>query len=199
MADVILSVELREETGTGGARATRRKGEIPGILYGGPRGAVAIALREREITRALGSGKFLSHLVEIDYKGERQPVIAKDVQFHPVTDKPLHIDLYRVEESQLIKVEVPVRFIHELESPGLKRGGALNVVRHEVELWAPAGAIPEEIVIDLAGRDIGDVIHIDDVKLPRGVEKTLQRNFTLATIIGRGGPSGEAETAPAAS
>lgn len=185
MADIVLSVEVREHTGTGGARANRREGNIPGVIYGGPRGPIAISLRSKEVLKAIHSGKFLAHLIEIDHKGERQPVIPKDVQFHPVTDHPMHIDLYRVEETQLIKVEVPVKFVHEAECPGIKRGGALNIVRHEVELWAPAGAIPEMIEIDLLGRDIGDVVHVSDVKLPQGVETVIKRNFTIATIIGR--------------
>ena len=185
MSDIVLSVDVRENTGTGGARAARRDGFIPGVLYGGPRGSIAINLKRNELVKALNSGKFLSHMVTIDHKGEKQPVIARDIQFHPVSDQPLHVDFQRVEADEIISVEVSVHFINEEKSPGLKRGGVLNVVRHTVELDCPAGAIPEQIVVDLEGGEIGDTIHISSVTLPEGVKPTIQdRDFTVATIQG---------------
>lgn len=196
MADLVLSVERRERVGTGGARATRRSELVPGILYGGPRGAVPIELKRKELIKALRSGKFVSHLIEIDHRGERQPVIPRAIQYHPVTDQPIHIDLYRVEENSRITVAVPVHFINHETSPGLKRGGVLNIVRHTIELVCPAGRIPEEVVIDLAGLDIGTVIHISSVQLPPDVKPAIRdRDFTLATLVGRGGPSGGADPA----
>lgn len=195
MADLILSVERRERTGTGGARATRREQMVPGILYGGPRGAVPIELKLKELIKALRSGKFVSHLIEIDHRGERQPVIPRAIQYHPVSDQPIHIDLYRVEENSRIRVSVPVHFINHEASPGLKRGGVLNIVRHTVELECPAGHIPEDVVIDLKGLEIGTVIHISSVSLPADVKPAIRdRDFTLATLVGRGGPSGGADT-----
>jgi large subunit ribosomal protein L25 len=199
VADLVLSVERREKTGKGGARATRRDDKIPGVLYGGPRGAVPIELKRNELIKALRSGKFISHLIEIDHRGERQPVIPRAIQYHPVTDAPLHVDLFRVEESSRIAVDVPVHFINHEASPGLKRGGVLNIVRHTVELECPAGQIPEELVIDLAGVDIGAVIHISAVALPEGVTPVIKdRDFTVATLAGRGGPSGGAASDEAA-
>src|SRR5690606_12833936 len=120
----------------------------------------SIALERKAIIKALNSGKFLSHMVEIDQDGKRQTVIPRAIQFDPVTDEPLHIDLYRVDENTRIDVEVPVHFINHEAAPGLKRGGTLNIVRHAVELNCLARAIPEELVIDLTGRTIGDSIHI---------------------------------------
>ena len=194
MADLVLSVERREKVGKGGARATRREDKIPGVLYGGPRGAVAIELKRNELVRALRSGKFISHLIEIDHRGERQPVIPRAIQYHPVTDEPLHIDLFRVEETSRIAVDVPVHFINHEASPGLKRGGVLNIVRHTVELECPAGQIPEELVVDLSGVEIGAVIHISAIALPQGVRPVIKdRDFTVATLAGRGGPSGGAD------
>lgn len=203
MAGLVLSVERRERVGTGGARATRRGELVPGILYGGPRGAVPIELTLKELIKALRSGKFVSHLIEIDHRGERQPVIPRAIQYHPVTDQPIHIDLYRVEENSRITVSVPVHFINHEASPGLKRGGVLNIVRHTVELACPAGRIPEDVIIDLTGLDIGTVIHISSVQLPPDVKPAIRdRDFTLATLVGRGGPSGgsdgAAEDGPAA-
>lgn len=196
MVDLVLSVERRERTGTGGARASRREGLVPGVLYGGPRGPVPIELKQAELMKALRSGKFISHLIEIDHRGERQPVIPRAIQYHPVTDLPLHVDLFRVEENSRISVEVPVHFKNQEASPGLKRGGVLNVVRHTVEVECPAGQIPEELVVDLSGLDIGVVIHISNVPLPPGVTPTIKdRDFTIATLAGRGGPSGGAEPA----
>lgn len=193
MADLVLSVERRERTGSGGARATRRADLVPGILYGGPRGPVPIELKKTELVKALRSGKFISHLIQIDHRGERQPVIPRAIQYHPVTDQPLHVDLFRVEESSRITVEVPVHFRNQEVCPGLKRGGVLNVVRHTVEVECPAGQIPEELVVDLAGVDIGAVIHISNVPLPEGVVPVIRdRDFTIATVAGRGGPSGGA-------
>jgi large subunit ribosomal protein L25 len=186
MAGIVLSVEQRERTATSGARATRRDGLVPGILYGGPRGSIPIELKAAELTMALRSGKFISHLIEIDHKGERQPVIPRAIQYHPVSDKPIHVDLYRVEENAVIDIDVVVHFRNHAESPGLKRGGVLNIVRHTIKLRVEAAKIPEEIVVDLTGLDIGHSIHINDIKLPAGAKPVITgRNFTLATIAGR--------------
>jgi large subunit ribosomal protein L25 len=195
MAGIILNVEKRERTGTGGARATRNAGLIPGVLYGGHRGAVAIEVKAADVKMALRSGKFVSHMVELNHQGERQPVIPRDIQFHPVSDEPIHIDLYRVEENSVIAIDVVVHFKNHDQSPGLKRGGALNIVRHTVKLKVKANAIPEELVVDLAGKDIGDSIHISQIKLPEGARPVIQgRDFTVATITGR---KAEAEPTPA--
>jgi large subunit ribosomal protein L25 len=192
MAEIVLNVELRERTGTGGARAARQSGKVPGVLYGGPRGPVAIAMDQNAFRKALYTGKLLGHLVTLKYGEETQPVIAKDVQFHPVTDVPVHFDLYRVDEHQRIRINVPVHFKNQETSPGIKRGGALNAVRHDVELWAPADQIPEELVVDLAGLDIGDTVRISALQLPPGVEPTIgDRDFVIATITGRGAETAE--------
>ncbi len=185
MADIVLNVEVRENTGTGGSRATRRQGRVPGVLYGGPRGPVPISVESNAFRKALYTGKLLGHRVTLQHGDESQAVIAKDVQFHPVSDTPVHFDLYRVEEGQLVRIAIPVRFDNEEDSPGLKRGGTLNVVRHEVELWAPAESIPEVLVADLTGLDIGDQIRISSITLPEGVEPTVTgRDFVIATVTG---------------
>ena len=183
MADITLNVEVREKSGTGGARSARRGGMVPGILYGGGKDPVSIAVAENAFKKALYTGKLLGHLVKLQHAGETQSVIAKDVQFHPVSDQPMHFDLYRVEENQLIRINVPVRFDNEEASPGMKRGGALNIVRHEVELWAPANAIPEVLTADLTGLDIGDQVRMSAINLPEGVEPTVtERDFVIATV-----------------
>ncbi len=196
MGDKIeLAVEVRERLGKGGARAARREGMVPGVLYGGKLGPVAISLRGNEVTKAINSGTFLSQTVTINHRGERQLVIPQDIQFHPVTDKPLHIDLYRVDETQKIKVEVPVHFVGEDVSPGLKRGGTLNVVRHTIELLVEAGSIPDAIEADVSTLEIGDNVKISNIALPAGAEPTItDRDFTIATIAGRGGKTETAET-----
>jgi large subunit ribosomal protein L25 len=183
MADIVLDVEVRERTGTGGARDARRTGKVPGILYGGTLGPVAIAARAVVFRKALHSGRLLGHVVTLKYGDETQPVIAKDVQFHPVTDEPIHFDLYRVDLQQVIRIAVPVHFRNQEESPGIKRGGTLNVALHEIELMAPAGSIPESIVIDLTGLEIGDAIRASSLQLPAGVELALQdHEATVASI-----------------
>ena len=183
MAEIVLNVEVRERAGTGGARAARRDGKVPGILYGGQQGPVAIAVRGPEFRKALYTGKLLGHLVTLKYGKETQPVIAKDVQFHPVTDEPMHFDLYRVEAHQLIRIAVPVRFQNHDESPGIKRGGALNINLHALEVMAPADQIPEAFVIDLTGLEIGDAIRAADIALPADVELVAQlADATVASI-----------------
>ena len=183
MADIVLNVEVREAAGTGAARLARREGKVPGILYGGKLGPVAISVRKNEFRKALFSGKLLGHLVTLKHGGESQPVIAKAIQFHPVSDEPVHFDLYRVGEHQLIKIAVPVHFKNEEASPGLKRGGALNIALHEVQLEVPADAIPEEVVVDLTGLDIGDSIRAADLKLPKGAKVAPHdRDATIASI-----------------
>jgi large subunit ribosomal protein L25 len=199
MAGIVLNVEKRERTGSGGARATRKAGLIPGVLYGGPRGAVPIEIKAKDVEMALSSGKFLSRMVELDHQGERQPVIPRAVQFHPVTDKPIHVDLYRVEENAEIAIDVVVHFKNHELSPGLKRGGVLNVVRHTIKLKVKANKIPEEIVVDLTGTDIGDSIHISQITLPEGVRPVIRdRDFTVATIAGRKAEEEAPTTAAAA-
>ena len=182
MAEIILNVELRDRAGTGGSRETRRQGKIPGVLYGGPKAPVNIAVKGNEFRKALYTGKLLGHLVTLQHGDEKQSVIAKAVQFHPVTDVPLHFDLYRVGEHQLIKIEIPVHFKNHETSVGLKKGGTLEVIRHTVELACPADKIPEELVIDLASHDIGDVIRISEIKLPEGVRPAMDRDFVIANL-----------------
>jgi large subunit ribosomal protein L25 len=202
MADIVLDIEVRKRTGSGGARAARREGKVPGVLYGGPRGPVPIAVNAIPFRKALYTGKLLGHLVTLKYGEETQPVIAKDIQFHPVTDAPVHFDLYRVDEHQLIRIEVPVHFRNQEASPGIKRGGSLNVVRHEVELWVPADQIPEELDCDLTGLEIGDTVRVSALKLPAGAEPAItDRDFVIATIAGRGVAAAgdeDAEATPAA-
>src|SRR5580658_9093074 len=151
MAEIVLNVQVRERAGTGGSRQTRREGLVPGVLYGGDKAPVPIAVKYGEFHKALHTGKLLGHLVTLKYGDESQPVIAKDVQFHPVTDNPVHFDLFRVDAHQTIRIEVPVHFRNHEDSPGIKRGGTLNINLHELELMVPADQIPEEIAIDLAG------------------------------------------------
>lgn len=186
-SDIVLNVDVRDRTGKGGAREARRAGRVPGVLYGGDRAPVSITMDRAQIKKALKAGKFLAHTVTLEYKGERQLVFAQDIQFHPVTDEPQHLDLFRVEADQQIRVSVPVRFTGEGVSPGIKRGGALNIVRHEVALFCPAGDIPEELIIDVSALDIGDTVKISAVALPENVRPTItDRDFTIATITGRG-------------
>ncbi|MHA6289340.1 50S ribosomal protein L25/general stress protein Ctc [Maricaulis sp. CAU 1757] len=184
-SNIVLNVDVREGTGKGAARAARREDKVPGILYGGSQDPVSINLRGNEVRKALLTGKFVSHMMELSHDGKNQKVIARDIQFHPVSDQPMHVDLYRVDEKTKIDVEVPVHFINEEKCPGLKRGGVLNIVRHSVELLCPAGAIPESIEADLSGLEIGDSIHISAIELPKGVTSTItDRDFTVATLQG---------------
>jgi len=187
-AKIEFNVDVRERVGKGGAREARRDGFVPGVLYGGDEAPVPIKLRLNEVIKAINTGQFLSSTATLIHKGEKQMVIPQDIQMHPVTDQPVHVDLYRVSAKQLIKVEVNVHFANEEKSPGLKKGGALNVVRHTVELEVPAGAIPEFIEADLGSLEIGDNVKISDVKLPSNASPTItDRDFTIATIVGRGG------------
>lgn len=196
MAEIVLNVEVRERTGTGGARESRRAGKVPGVLYGGDKDPVAIAVRSNEFRKALYTGKLLGHLVTLKHGAETQPVIAKVIDMHPVTDEPVHFDLYRVDAHQQIKIEVPVHFAHQEESPGLKRGGSLNVALHTVTVSCHADQIPEEIVVDLTGKEIGDGIRVADLKLPTGVEAALDGDIVVASIaaakVDTGGAEGEA-------
>ena len=184
MADIVLNVDIRDRKGTGGSRAVRREGAVPGVLYGGDQDPVSISVRANEFRKALHSGKLLGHKVTLKYGKETQPVIAKAIQFHPVTDEPVHFDLYRVSEHQLIKISVPVHFKNQEASPGLKRGGALNVALHEVEIMVAADSIPEELVADLTGLDIGSSIHASDLGLPKGASTTDKTDFVVASITG---------------
>ena len=182
MADIVLNVEVRARSGTGGAREVRREGKVPGVLYGGKLAPVNIAVSAKDFRKSLFTGKLLGHLVTLKHGDETQPVIAKSVQFHPVTDEPIHFDLYRVDEHQLIKINVPVHFKNHEISPGLKAGGSLEVVRHDVELACSADQIPEELVIDLASHNLGDTIRMSEVKLPAGVKSAMERDFVIATL-----------------
>jgi large subunit ribosomal protein L25 len=183
MAEIILNVDVRENVGTGGARAARREGAVPGVLYGGDKAPVAISVNEREFRKSLYTGKLIGHLVTLKHGKESQPVIAKDIQFDPVSDRPLHFDLMRVGAKEEIKIEIPVAFINADEAPYTRQGGMLEVVRHTVEILVRADQIPEELVVDLAKAEIGDTIRISDIKLPKGAEATItDRDFVIATV-----------------
>ena len=179
-----LSAETRERAGKGASRVLRREGRVPAVVYGNNEEPLSIHLEEKALVKALSSGHFMNSVVMIDAGGTPARTLPKDVQFHPVTDRPLHVDFLRISEHSKVQVAVPIRFVDDEESKGLKRGGVLNAVRHELELVCDAAEIPEEIRISLAGLDIGDSIHISDVTLPHGSESAItERDFTIATIV----------------
>ena len=179
----ILAAEAKANTGTGAARAARRQGRVPGIVYGGGAEPQMVTVERRELHRYLHQPGFYSRLFELQLDGTTQRVIARDVQLHPVTDQPVHVDFLRVAAGAQITVAVPVHFVNEDRAPGIRRGGLLNTVRHEIEIYCPADAIPDAITVDLTGLEIGDTIHISRVALPEGVTPVIDRDFTVATIV----------------
>lgn len=194
-----LSAETRERAGKGASRMLRREGRVPAVVYGNNEPALSIHLEEKALIKALSSGHFMNSVVMIDAAGATARTLPKDVQFHPVTDRPLHVDFLRISEHSKVHVAVPIDFTDEEQSKGLKRGGVLNTVRHELELVCDAAEIPEQIAISLAGLDIGDSIHISHVTLPPGTESAItDRDFTIATIVAPSGMKAEAEDAEAA-
>jgi large subunit ribosomal protein L25 len=194
-----LKAEVRDGLGKGAARAVRRQGKIPAVIYGDKKPPIPITLDAKELTMRLHAGGFLTHVLNLDVAGEQIRVIPKDFQLDPVKDTPVHVDFLRVSQGTLLTVDIPVHFQNHEAAPGIKRGGALNIVRHTVELLVPADNIPEEIVVDLTGLEIGDSIHISHVTLPAGAKPTItDRDFTIATIAGAGGASAEDEAAASA-
>ena len=184
MAEAVsLTVAVREQAGTGPARATRRAGRVPAIIYGNKQSPQMISLDPRELDRQLRQTGFFSRIFEFSVNGSSERVLARDVQFHPVSDRPLHVDFLRFGADTMIAVEVQVVFEGEEECPGIRRDGVLNIVRHTVELLCKADSIPSFITVNLEGLDIGDSVHISDITLPVGVEPTItDRDFTIATI-----------------
>src|SRR3954465_14930029 len=191
-----LSAETRERAGKGASRHLRREGRVPAVVYGNNEEALSIHLEEKALVKALSGGHFMNSVVMIDAGSAPVRTLPKDVQFHPVTDRPLHVDFLRISEHSKVHVNVPIRFTGEEESRGIKRGGVLNAVRHELELVCDAAEIPDEIEISLAGLNIGDSLHISAVTLPKGVESAItDRDFTIATIVPSSGSVMEAEDA----
>ncbi|HLC08255.1 MAG TPA: 50S ribosomal protein L25/general stress protein Ctc [Methyloceanibacter sp.] len=197
MAEALeLKAWARPRAGKGGARSVRREGRIPGILYGGDEDPFPLAVDDKAIRLQLLTGHFQSTIYTLDVEGKKTRVIPRGVQLDPVRDFPIHVDFMRVAKDAHVTVAVPVHFLNEAASPGIKRGGILNVVRHEIEVRCPADAIPNHFDVDLTGLEIGDSVHISAVKLPEGVKPTItERNFTVATIVGR---AAEEEVKPAA-
>jgi large subunit ribosomal protein L25 len=184
MADVLLlNAKARDRVGKGAARAARREGLVPGVIYGDKQDPQTISFDFNDLVQHLKTGRFLSTLYDVEVEGMKTRVIPKDVQFDPIKDLPVHVDLLRLGKGAKINVEIQMNFINEEESPGLREGGVLNVVRYTVELHCPADSIPEELIGDLTGLELGDSIHISDVVLPDGVEPVISdRDFTIATI-----------------
>jgi len=187
-----LTAEVRDRVGKGAARAVRREDKVPAVIYGDKKPPIPISLPQRELTQRLHAGGFLTHITTIDVNGEKIRVIPRDYQLDPVRDFLVHVDFLRVAEGARLSLDIPVHFVNEHASPGLKRGGALNIVRHTIELYVPADAIPEFIEVDLTGLDIGDSLHISAVTLPPAVTPTIDRDFTIATIAGHGASAAEA-------
>jgi len=195
-----LKAEAREQVGKGSARAVRRNGKVPAVIYGEKQPPLAIALSYKDVYYKIHGGGFLTTVATIDVDGKKIQVLPKDFQLDPVKDFPIHVDFLRIGKDTEVNVNVPVHFINEEKSPGIKRGGTLNIVRHEVEFHCPANAIPEFITVDLDGTEIGDSIHISAVKLPAGVKPVISdRDFTIATIAGTAAAKSEEDAAaPAA-
>jgi large subunit ribosomal protein L25 len=194
-----LPAEARDRAGKGASRALRRDGRVPAVIYGDKKEPIAVHLEEKLLVKVMSNGHFMNTVVMVDIAGKANRTLPKDVQFHPVTSRPIHVDFLRIGEHSQLTVAIPVRFEDEEESPGIKRGGVLNVVRHELELVCDAASIPDEIHISLAGLDIGDSIHISAVKLPEGTKSAIDdRDFTVATLVAPSAMKSEADDAAAA-
>ena len=184
MSEVLdLSAETRDRAGKGASRAMRREGRVPAVIYGNKQEATAIHLEEKLLMKMLHTGHFFNSVVMLDVGGEKIRTLPKDVQFHPVSDRPLHADFLRIGEHSKVTVNVPVHFVDEELSPGIKRGGVLNVVVHDLGLTVDAAEIPDEISISLKGLDVGENIHLSQITLPKGAVATDQTDITIATIV----------------
>jgi len=202
MADITVTpATARPRAGKGAARQSRREGRVPAVIYGDKKEPETIALDANELWKTVQKGKFTSTVFEVDIDGRKERVLPRDVQLDPLRDTPVHVDFQRVSADSRIRVSVPVRFVNDALSPGLKRGGVLNIVRHDVEVICPAERIPQFFEIDLTGLEIGKSIHISAVALPDGVRPTItNRDFTIATIAGavKDDATAEAAATPAA-
>ena len=194
-----LPAEARDRAGKGASRALRRDGRVPAVVYGEKKEPLSIHVEEKLLSKMLHTGHFMNSVVMIDFQGKPHRTLPKAVDFHPVTSRPIHVDFLRIGEHTKVHVAVPMRFDNEDASPGLKRGGVLNVVSHELELVCDAANIPNEIHISLEGLEIGDSVHISEVKLPDGVNPAnMDEDFTVATIVAPSAMKAEEEeTAPA--
>ncbi len=179
---VKLAAQPRDRVGKGAARAVRRAGRVPGVVYGEGQTPDLISLDPRDVTREMSKTGFFTRLFELDLGDRSIRALARDIQFHPVTDAPEHVDFLRVSDTTRIRVAVPVRFLNSDKAPGIKRGGVLNVVAHNVEVFCSITTIPRVIEVDLAGLDINDSVHMSTIQLPEGVRPTNSRDFTVAAI-----------------
>ncbi len=192
-----LAATVRSGTGKGAARSVRREGRIPAVLYGGGEAPTPISLDKKSTTQLIFAGHFLTTIFELDIDGKKERAIPRDYQLDVVRDFPVHVDFLRLKPGSRLKVNVPVHFINQETSPGLKRGGALNIVYHSIEMTVPADAIPEAVTADLAGMDFNDSLHISQIPLPEGCRPTNpDKNFTVASLAPPAG--GAEEAAPAA-
>ena len=194
-----LSAEPRAQAGKGAARAMRRSGRVPGIIYGDNGEPVLISLEPRALSRVLANRGFFATLIDVAVDGVVHRTLPRDVQRHPATDVPLHVDFMRVGANTQVRVTVPVVFVNPEMSPGIRRGGILNIVRHGIELRCPVDAIPDQLVVELNGLDIGDSIHISRVIIPEGCRPTIaERDFTIASIAASSAVREEAAAAASA-
>ena len=194
-----LPAEARERAGKGASRHLRREGRVPAVIYGDKKTPLSVHVEEKRLAKMLSTGHFMNTVVMVDIAGKANRTLPKDVQFHPVSSRPIHVDFLRISEHTQVHVAVPMRFDNEDASPGLKRGGVLNVVVHELEIVCDAAHIPSEIHIPLDGLEIGDSIHISQVKLPEGVTPAnTDEDFTVATIVAPSAMKAEEEEAAAA-
>lgn len=183
MANTVLKADLRDKAGKGSSRALRREDKVPAVIYGDKKEPVMITLGYVDLWKELNKGGFLNTTFDLEVGGKKENVLPRDLQFHPVTDKVLHVDFLRLAKGATINLMIPVHFSGDEESPGIKGGGILNVVRHEIEFTCPVSAIPEAIKIDISELDLNDSIHISDITLPEGVIPVIDdRDFTIATI-----------------
>jgi large subunit ribosomal protein L25 len=194
-----LPAEARDRAGKGASRALRREGRVPAVIYGEKKEPLSVHVEEKLLSKMLSTGHFMNSVIMVEVGGKPNRTLPKDVQFHPVSSRPIHVDFVRIGEHAQVHVNVPVRFVDEEASPGLKRGGVLNVVRHELELICDAAKIPGEIVISLSGLEIGDAVHISSVALPEGSKSAIDdRDFTVATVVAPSAMKAEEEEAAAA-
>ena len=191
-----LPAETRDRAGKGASRALRREGRVPAVVYGDKKEPLSVHVEEKLLTKMLSTGHFMNSVIMVEVGGKPNRTLPKAVDFHPVSSRPIHVDFLRIGEHSKVNVNIPVRFDNEEDSPGLKRGGVLNVVQHEIELICDASEIPDELHVDLTGLDIGDSIHISQVTLPKGAKAAIDdRDFTVATVVAPSAMKAEEEEA----